>query len=59
MTEVLPKPKNLLIELTADIVVAAYVSNNPAPAGELPSLIAQIHSSVSNLGAPNRRTSDA
>lgn len=51
MTEVLLKPNNQLIELTADIV-AAYVSNNPVPAGELPGLIAQIHSSISTLGAP-------
>ncbi|MBA8909861.1 MULTISPECIES: MucR family transcriptional regulator [Aminobacter] len=51
MTEVLLKPNNQLIELTADIV-AAYVSNNPVPAGELPGLIAQIHSSISNLGGP-------
>lgn len=51
MTEELLKPNNQLIELTADIV-AAYVSNNPVPAGELPGLIAQIHSSISNLGAP-------
>lgn len=51
MTEVLLKPNSQLIELTADIV-AAYVSNNPVPAGELPGLIAQIHSSISTLGAP-------
>jgi len=51
MTEALLKPADQLIELTADIV-AAYVSNNPVPAGELPGLIAQIHSSISNLGAP-------
>ncbi|TIR45123.1 MAG: transcriptional regulator, partial [Mesorhizobium sp.] len=30
-----------LIELTAD-VVAAYVSNNPVPVGELPNLIADV-----------------
>lgn len=48
MTEVLPKPNDQLIELTADIV-AAYVSNNPVPTGELPGLIAQIHSSISKL----------
>ncbi|WP_436125453.1 MucR family transcriptional regulator, partial [Aminobacter sp. LjRoot7] len=51
MTEVLLTPNNQLIELTADIV-AAYVSNNPVPAGELPGLIAQIHSTISNLGVP-------
>ncbi|WP_432289624.1 MucR family transcriptional regulator (plasmid) [Aminobacter sp. BA135] len=52
MTEVLLKPNSQLIELTADIV-AAYVSNNPVPAGELPGLIAQIHSSISTLGTPS------
>jgi predicted transcriptional regulator len=51
MTEALLKPADQLIELTADIV-AAYVSNNPVPVGELAGLIAQIHSSISNLGAP-------
>ncbi|MBB6468590.1 putative transcriptional regulator [Aminobacter lissarensis] len=51
MTELLSTPNNQLIELTADIV-AAYVSNNPVPAAELPGLIAQIHSSISNLGTP-------
>jgi predicted transcriptional regulator len=51
MTEVLLKPNSQLIELTVDIV-AAYVSNNPVPAGELPGLIAQIHSSIITLGTP-------
>ena len=51
MTEVLPKPNDQLIELTADIV-AAYVSNNPVPTAELPGLIAQIHSSISKLDTP-------
>jgi len=50
MTELLPKPTGNLIELTADIVTA-YVSNNPVPVTELPGLIAQIHSSISRLGA--------
>ena len=40
---------NMLIELTAD-VVAAYVSNNPVPAGELPNLIADIHSALGRVG---------
>ena len=35
----------MLIELTAD-VVAAYVSNNPVPAGELPNLIADVHAAL-------------
>lgn len=51
MTEVLSKPNDQLIELTADIV-SAYVSNNPIPAGDLPGLITQIHTSISTLGAP-------
>lgn len=39
----------VLIELTAD-VVAAYVSNNPVPAGELPSLIADVHAALGRVG---------
>jgi predicted transcriptional regulator len=38
-----------LAELTVD-VVAAYVSNNPVPVGELPGLIASVHRSMSGLG---------
>ncbi len=38
-----------LLELTAD-VVAAYVSNNPVPAGELPNLISEIHSALGRIG---------
>lgn len=34
-----------LINLTADIV-SAYVSNNPVPVAELPSLIGQVHSAL-------------
>ena len=44
------KNDEMLIELTAD-VVAAYVSNNPVPAGELPSLIADVHQALSRVGA--------
>jgi predicted transcriptional regulator len=36
------------IELTAD-VISAYVSNNPVPVSELPSLIAQVHQSLVGL----------
>jgi predicted transcriptional regulator len=36
------------IGLTAD-VIAAYVSNNPVPVSELPSLIAQVHQSLVGL----------
>lgn len=40
---------DMLIELTAE-VVAAYVSNNPVPAGELPNLIAEIHAALGRVG---------
>jgi predicted transcriptional regulator len=50
MTEILPDTQ--LIELTADIV-AAYVSNNPVPASDLPGLIDQIHIAISNLRVPS------
>jgi predicted transcriptional regulator len=33
-------------------IVAAYVSNNPVPVGELPSLIRQVHTALVNVGAP-------
>ncbi|MBN4098564.1 MULTISPECIES: MucR family transcriptional regulator [Methylobacterium] len=36
------------IELAGDIV-AAYVSNNPVPVAELPSLIRSVHSAISGL----------
>jgi predicted transcriptional regulator len=38
-----------LIELTAD-VVAAYVSNNPVPVGELSNLIADVHAALGRVG---------
>jgi predicted transcriptional regulator len=41
---------DMLIELTAD-VVAAYVSNNPVPVGELPNLIADVHMALGRVGA--------
>jgi predicted transcriptional regulator len=41
---------DMLIELTAD-VVAAYVSNNPVPVGELPSLIADVHTALGRVGS--------
>ena len=40
---------DMLIELTAD-VVAAYVSNNPVPAAELPNLIADVHAALGRVG---------
>ncbi|WP_353646914.1 MucR family transcriptional regulator [Mesorhizobium sp. WSM2239] len=38
----------LQIELTAD-VVAAYVSNNPIPVGELPKLIADVYAALGQV----------
>jgi predicted transcriptional regulator len=38
------------IELTASIV-SAYVSNNPVPAGELPTLIGQVHSALTRVSS--------
>lgn len=38
-----------LLQLTAD-VVAAYVSNNVVPAGEMPGLISEIHSALGRIG---------
>jgi predicted transcriptional regulator len=38
----------LTLELTADIV-SAYVSNNPVPVAELPSLIASVNAALSGL----------
>ena len=43
------RTNDALIELTAD-VVAAYVSNNPVPAGELPNLIADVHAALGRVG---------
>jgi predicted transcriptional regulator len=41
----------MLMELTAE-VVAAYVSNNSVPAGELPSLISDVHAALGRMDAP-------
>ena len=43
--------ENLLTELTAEIV-SAYVANNSVQAGNLPDLIASVHSAMVGLGAP-------
>ena len=41
------------IELTAEIV-SAYVSNNPVPASDMPSLINQVHGALQRIsGAPS------
>ncbi|RVD46271.1 MucR family transcriptional regulator [Mesorhizobium sp. M4B.F.Ca.ET.169.01.1.1] len=39
------------VSITADIV-AAYVSNNPVPVGELPKLIGDIHAALQGIGTP-------
>lgn len=49
ITETAPKSGEMLIELTAD-VVAAYVSNNPVPVGELANLIADVHAALGRVG---------
>lgn len=41
-------PSDDIIALTAD-VVAAYVSNNPVPAAELPALIGQVFASLKGV----------
>lgn len=47
-----------LIELTAD-VVSAYVSNNPVPVAELPSLISNVHSALQQqTAAPAQEDSE-
>jgi predicted transcriptional regulator len=39
------------VSIAADIV-AAYVSNNPLPVGELPKLIGDIHAALKGIGTP-------
>ncbi|MER8855760.1 MucR family transcriptional regulator [Mesorhizobium australicum] len=39
------------VSIAADIV-AAYVSNNPLPVGELPKLIGDIHAALNGIGTP-------
>ena len=52
------RSSDMLIELTADLV-AAYVSNNPVPVGELPSLIADVHAALGRVGgAPEQAPVD-
>ncbi|MER8632987.1 MucR family transcriptional regulator [Mesorhizobium opportunistum] len=41
------------VSIAADIV-AAYVSNNPLPVGELPKLIGDIHAALKGIGTPAR-----
>jgi predicted transcriptional regulator len=44
-------PAKTAVELTAS-VVAAYVSNNPTPASDIPLLITQVHAALTRLGNP-------
>ncbi|QGY05036.1 MucR family transcriptional regulator [Methylobacterium mesophilicum SR1.6/6] len=50
MIEETSGPNPNFIELAGDIV-AAYVSNNPVPAAELPALIARVHGAIAGLVA--------
>ena len=50
MNETFDEASNTLAVITAELV-AAYVSNNPVPASELPALIARVHGAVSGLVA--------
>jgi len=50
VTEETTGPNSNFIELAGDIV-AAYVSNNPVPAAELPALIVRVHGAISGLVA--------
>ena len=50
MNETFDEASNTLAVITAELV-AAYVSNNPVPASELPALIAWVHGAVSGLVA--------
>jgi predicted transcriptional regulator len=49
LSETSSRNNDMLIELTAD-VVAAYVSNNPVPVGELPNLISDVHAALGKVG---------
>jgi predicted transcriptional regulator len=40
---------DVLLELTAELV-AAYVSNNSVPAGDLPGLISDVHAALGRVG---------
>jgi predicted transcriptional regulator len=40
---------DVLLELTAELV-AAYVSNNSVPAGDLPTLIGDVHAALGRVG---------
>ena len=48
-----PPKSDELIKFASDIV-AAYVSNNPVPASELPAMIKSIHSTLGGLGGTSQ-----
>ncbi len=50
MSDAAPTSQLDYIERTVD-VVAAYVSNNSLPSGELPALIASIHDALNTIGS--------
>ena len=51
MTEEFQGQNPDIIAFAGDIV-AAYVSNNPVPAAELPALIAKVHAALAGLSGP-------
>jgi predicted transcriptional regulator len=55
-TDMQPAKADDLLKFASDIV-AAYVSNNPIPAGEIPGMIKSIHSTLGGLA--NGLTADA
>ncbi|KIU30160.1 MucR family transcriptional regulator [Methylobacterium radiotolerans] len=50
MNETFDETSNTLAAMTAELV-AAYVSNNPVPAADLPALIVRVHGAISGLVA--------
>ncbi|MCJ2067239.1 MucR family transcriptional regulator, partial [Methylobacterium sp. J-030] len=50
MTDTHDEATETFAVITAELV-AAYVSNNPVPAAELPALIARVHGAVSGLAS--------
>jgi len=60
MNETPEERTDTLAVITAELV-AAYVSNNPVPAAELPALIARVHGAIASLvtGTPTTETGAA
>ena len=55
--ELNPFDKNMVIELTADIV-SAYVGNNPVQGSELPRVIQSVYQSLTGLALPQAETEE-